>query len=104
MSLLPAVACFIVGILLLVFVGSDLSRLTGAVAYGLLSLVSCAISLQWLVDLTTASDPKLSNRIGPPFLYYLLAVGFGLASFVVALAGRVQAETTDSDTPNHSTD
>jgi hypothetical protein len=85
----PPIACGAIAIAVLIFVGNDASRWAGASGFGALALIGAAISLQWVVDVLTATQGAISGdyRLGQPFLIYLAAVAWGGVTFLAALVG-----------------
>jgi hypothetical protein len=90
LSLLPPVGCGFIAVVVLVFVGSDVPPIFGALGFGVLAAASALISLQWPIDEITAHQATLDggNRIGSAFLLYLLGVLWGLLVFGVAAIRR----------------
>ena len=105
LSLLPAVGCGVVAIVVLIFVGADMRCRTAALTHGVLALIASAISLQWAVDVLTALQASSGghNGIGPPFLLYLLALLWGVVVFVVTTFGSWTREQSDDPDPDDTT-
>ncbi|TFB87270.1 DUF1648 domain-containing protein [Cryobacterium algoricola] len=94
LSLVPSVICGVIAICV-ALAGSGLRRIQGALAFAAIATVAAAVSLQWAVDVRTAIDAQTieTNRIGAPFLLYLLAIGWGLVVYAAGTIGKHFPET-----------
>ena len=88
-SLLPAIACGLIAVAVIVSVGNDGSRRASAIGYGVLAGIATATSLQWTVDVLTAVNGRITGatNISTPFLLYLLAISWASLTFLLAFVG-----------------
>lgn len=87
-SLLPAVACAVVAVVMAATVRADASRRATAIGFGIVILIGAALSLLWPIGQLTAADPSPGNRMGPAFALLLIAPVLGICGFAVAVGRR----------------
>ena len=76
-----ALACVAVAAFCAAFVRSDSGRWGSAAGFGALAAVGCAATLLWPVGQLTAAASTAGDRIGPAFLLFLIALGWGAVVF-----------------------